>query len=353
MTGFIPQGVVHVHPTLRCNLACAHCYSTSSAQHTDQLASETFLPHLEALADDGYEVLSVSGGEPLLYRELAPLATGARALGFRVHVISNGFAVSARQVETLAPLLDLVAISIDGDEETHDTLRRAPGSFDRAVDSLRRFRDRGVRVAVVSCVTRTSLPLVPALHDLCAREHVSLLSLRPIVDVGRAQETASESTYLTPHDLLRLEVMARLLDDAAGTRVRADVAFAGDIRREAALAYPFLADVGSGTLAENVNPLVIREDGGVIPYVYGMADAFALGNVQDSPAALAEARLGWLPRIRSLVQGAMDALSERDQACVDWFEEILHHSRTREAATGDTGTSGRVVPRAAPIAAER
>lgn len=329
VTGFLSQGVVHVHPTLRCNLACAHCYSTSSAQHTDQLASESFFPHLEALANDGYEVLSISGGEPLLYRELSQLSMGARSLGFRVHVITNGYAVSARQLETLAPLLDLVAISIDGDEAAHDALRRAPGSFRRAVDSLRRFRDRGVRVAVVSCVTQTSLPLVPALHDLCAREHVSILSLRPIVDVGRAQETASDSTYLTPSDLLRLEIMAQLLDDAAGTRVRADVAFAGDIRSESALAYPFLGDVNSGTLAENVNPLVIREDGCVIPYVYGMPDAFALGRITDSPAELAGARLKWLPRIRSLVLGAMEALPNGDQVCVDWFEEILHHSRTQ------------------------
>ena len=142
------------------------------------------IDQLAAWAEEGYEVLSISGGEPLLYPGLVSLSLGARSLGLRVHVITNGFAVSARQVATLAPLLDLVAVSIDGDERMHDEIRRAPGSFRRAVASLGKFRDAGLAVAVVSCVTKLSLPMVPELHDLCVREGVSLLSLRPVVAVG-------------------------------------------------------------------------------------------------------------------------------------------------------------------------
>jgi MoaA/NifB/PqqE/SkfB family radical SAM enzyme len=295
------------------------------------MAADLFFPHLERLADDGYEVLSISGGEPLLYRELSRLSIGARAFGFKVHMVTNGYAVSARQLEMLGPLLDLVAISIDGDEQVHDDLRRQRGSFRRAVDSLRKFRDRGVRVAVVSCVTRTSLPQVPALHDLCVREQVPLLSLRPIVAVGRASQSADNAgAGLAASDLLRLKFVAQLLDGASGTRVRADVAFCADIRRESALAYPFLSDLNRGSLAANVNPLVVRDDGLVLPYVYGVADTFALGHITSSPSALVEAREEWLPRIRTLISRTVKTLPEGDKICVDWFERVLRCSRDKQ-----------------------
>ena len=136
-----------------------------------------------------------------------------------------------------------------------------------------------------------------------------------------------QGTGLTEADLLRLKLIAELLNDASGTRVRADVAFAGDLRRASQVAYPFLDSVSADRLVENVNPLVVTEDGSVIPYVYGLDSYYTMGNIQSSPDELRGVRAAWLPRVRSLVQSAIDDLPSSDQACVDWFTEILQHSR--------------------------
>lgn len=72
-----------------CNLACGHCYSASGPTVRDALPAAQILDALGALRAEGYEVLSLSGGEPLLYREFEALVRGATALGFCVNLITN------------------------------------------------------------------------------------------------------------------------------------------------------------------------------------------------------------------------------------------------------------------------
>src|ERR1017187_1042935 len=85
------QRILQIHPTLRCNLHCEHCYSSSGPWAREELD----LPAVEKVLPDagrmGYQVVSISGGEPFLYRRLAGLLRHARALGMQTTVITNGY----------------------------------------------------------------------------------------------------------------------------------------------------------------------------------------------------------------------------------------------------------------------
>ncbi|MEO0359589.1 MAG: radical SAM protein, partial [Pseudomonadota bacterium] len=95
-SGFLPDRTVHLHPLARCNLACRHCYSASSPQGTAMLSMEVLAPALAALRAEGYDALSLSGGEPMLYPDLAALLDRARGLGFRLAAITNGYRIGPR-----------------------------------------------------------------------------------------------------------------------------------------------------------------------------------------------------------------------------------------------------------------
>lgn len=319
--------IIHVHPSLRCNLTCAHCYSQSSPRLRNELDVEALLETLAALRRAGYEALSLSGGEPFLYRSLARLVNGAHDLGLSVHVITNGVARPPRQLPISSRTFDLIAVSLDGLKRRHDSIRRRDGSFEDALATLRKLRDGGCRVAVVSCITRGSLPEVPDLFELCLREGVHLLALRPLVDVGRAQNllTSGEDATLSPSDLLRLKLIAEILDSRDGTRVRADVSFAGDVRRSSIKRYPFLREVDSEPF-ENIDPIVIKEDGVIVPYVYGISERYALGNVKLSPESLNESLRSRSTAVAGLIADALATLPGDDSTCVDWFQHVLHRS---------------------------
>src|SRR4051812_5628843 len=108
-SGFLPGRVVHVHPTRLCNMACLHCYSESSPQQRTALDANVLCDALRLLRREGYEAISLSGGEPLVYADLRTVVERARAIGFRVTMISNGLLVTERTAELLS-LLDGIAI---------------------------------------------------------------------------------------------------------------------------------------------------------------------------------------------------------------------------------------------------
>ena len=61
---------IQLHPSLRCNLRCAHCYSSSSPEATPALAIDSMATLLAEAAEEDFNAISVSGGEPLIYPAL-------------------------------------------------------------------------------------------------------------------------------------------------------------------------------------------------------------------------------------------------------------------------------------------
>jgi len=143
-SGFLPDRIIHLHPTRLCNLACLHCYSESDPRHRGGLDPALLGNALELLRGEGYAVVSLSGGEPLVYKPLRAVVERARALGFGVTMISNGLLATPRTEPVLA-LLDALAISFDGLADSHNALRGRPDAFQRACAALERLSAKGSR----------------------------------------------------------------------------------------------------------------------------------------------------------------------------------------------------------------
>ena len=151
-SGFLPGRIVHLHPTLACNLACAHCYSSSAPQQRGGIDAETWQRALPLLRAQGYTQVSLSGGEPLVYSALAELVAATQDAGLRVTMVSNGLLVG-RRFGALLRRLDGMAISFDGLAARHDALRGRAKAFDHATRGLQWLADQGLPVAAAVSLT--------------------------------------------------------------------------------------------------------------------------------------------------------------------------------------------------------
>ena len=112
--------VLHLHPTRRCNLACLHCYSNSGPAEADTLPAVIAASTVAAAARLGYTMLSVSGGEPLMYPGLWGLLHEARRAGMTRALVTNGVGVTAPLAVRLRDAVNVVAVMcIDGQPERH------------------------------------------------------------------------------------------------------------------------------------------------------------------------------------------------------------------------------------------
>jgi radical SAM protein with 4Fe4S-binding SPASM domain len=197
--------------TARCNLSCIHCASNLGPSSTrgPELDGERSLRLCDELAELGCEYLVLSGGEPLLRSDWDQLAARLSGNGVRVGMITNGFLVTADSVERMARAgVSVLAVSMDGLQETHDRIRQRPGSFDRAVRALELGRQAGLRIHAVTHVNRLNRGDLTGMHALFERLEVRTWLVQLSAPMGRL--AAHRDLVLEPTDLPEL---ARWLAD--------------------------------------------------------------------------------------------------------------------------------------------
>jgi Fe-coproporphyrin III synthase len=322
-SGFLPARIVHVHPTRRCNLACAHCYSSSSPQFRDELSAELLIAALSKLRREGYEVVSFSGGEPFMYNGLTAVAGAAHELGFRVHVVTNGTMLNDRRLGLVGEHLDLVAVSLDGAEVTHNRVRGTPRAFKQANAALERLARTALPFGIAFTVSTDSLPDVPWAFERARQLGARLLHLRPLAPVGRAQ-ALEQPWFLSREDCARLVVLAELLAGSVEVdlpHVQIDLVAASRVSESADAYFTLPGGQAPVSLSDHVNPLIINERGQLLPFTYTINPELALGQLEGwcAGAPLDERALA---ASATVVDLAFARVAERGSEYVDWYEHL-------------------------------
>ena len=182
-----PGPVVIWNLIRRCNLACRHCYSISADV---DFPGELTTPEIEATMDDlrafGVPVLILSGGEPLLHRDVFAISKRAKSMGFYVGLSTNGTLIDEAMLPKIAEVgYDYVGISLDGMAATHDRFRRKLGAYDASLRAVRLLRAAGIKVGLRFTLTQDNAHDLPALLDLLDAEDVDKFYLSHLNYGGR------------------------------------------------------------------------------------------------------------------------------------------------------------------------
>src|SRR5215213_8824767 len=153
--------VIQIHPSLQCNLTCRHCYSSSAPAFKEGLDVSRLQHITEQLSAAGYNVISLSGGEPFLYRPLEQLLTHTHSLGFFNSITTNAMLLGSERAKKVLKQADLIAISIDGKPEQHDYLRNFAGAFQKMVEGIGIVKDHVSNFGFIHTVFPESLKIMP------------------------------------------------------------------------------------------------------------------------------------------------------------------------------------------------
>ncbi len=104
--------LAHVIPMRRCNLSCAYCNEYDDK--SKPVPVETMYGRLDRLAELGTNIITISGGEPLLHPDLDLLIARIRRHGMIAGMITNGYLLTAERIRRLNRAgLEHLQISID------------------------------------------------------------------------------------------------------------------------------------------------------------------------------------------------------------------------------------------------
>ena len=278
-------GILQVHPTRFCNLACAHCYSSSSPSVRERLPAHAIVGAIEDAAALGFGVVSLSGGEPLAYHDLGIVVDAALSVGSRVSLVSNGLLIGSRQYEALAGKFHLVALSLDGLEDRHNTIRRSTKAFAAVREAANTLRRSQQPFGIIHTLSSESLPEIEALAQLAADWGASLLQLHPFEPAGRGAGLSGVSglsglsgmTALSSDDRLDAYLLAALLQARfPELRVQLDL-----VHRDVARYLPAALHGASPREPLTPHELVLQDDGRIVPLTFGLDPAWAVANLNE------------------------------------------------------------------------
>jgi len=176
--------------TRKCNLQCPHCYMEGGTAEERELTTDECLALIEEMTDLGTEMLILTGGEPLLRRDIYQIAQTASDAGMWVVMGTNGVLVNEHVADKMVECgVKGVGISIDSiDPQKHNSFRGGPNAWEYSVRALDICKRKGLEVLVQTTVMDFNRDEIPELMAFARELGAWSFNLYFLVQTGRGQK---------------------------------------------------------------------------------------------------------------------------------------------------------------------
>jgi molybdenum cofactor biosynthesis enzyme MoaA len=279
------QRILQLHPSLRCNLCCEHCYSSSGPEVRAELDPAMVCGLVSDAARMGYQVVSFSGGEPFLYSGLREVLRHAKSLDLRTTVTTNGYFLQPRRLESLRDFVDVLAVSLDGPPELHNRLRGSPQAFDRLCGGLQSLRSSGLNFGFIHTLTQQTWEHLLWIAEFAATSGARLLQLHPLEMAGRAEgrlgELCAEEDGLAKAYLMATALAAKYSESMT---VQVDLLHREQMMRAPETVYADELPDGWDAIApaDLLGLIVMEADGAMVPISYGFSRRYQICSLKEN-----------------------------------------------------------------------
>jgi radical SAM protein with 4Fe4S-binding SPASM domain len=192
--------VISWNLTYRCNLACEHCYldaggaprvGTENFADRSELGTEECFRVIDEIAAFAPECLTIlTGGEPLLRRDILEIVRRAAERGLWVVVGTNGVRITENVAQRLAEAgARGLSLSLDAlDPDRHDRFRKVRGAWRNTVEGAEILNRTGLPFIVQTTAGSHNLGELDAIADFAHdRLAARVWNLYFLVPTGRGQ----------------------------------------------------------------------------------------------------------------------------------------------------------------------
>lgn len=206
--------VLMLEPLHACNLRCTGCGRIREYPKTIG-QTMTVEECLAAASQCGAPIVSVCGGEPLLYKELPELLDRLLDAGKHIYLCTNGQILE----ESIPKLLSVKSkrlkkrcylnVHLDGPAKVHDQVVEKVGAFDRALAGIRAAKKSGFRLYTNTTVyAQTTVDDLIDMAKTLSAENIDGLMISPAYgyEAVKAAGTSAEALFM---DRPRIEAFFR------------------------------------------------------------------------------------------------------------------------------------------------
>ena len=139
--------------TRRCLGNCLYCSYTAEHAVDTEVNTKIAYKIVDEIYYFGASCFGISGGEPLIRKDIFDIIEYSKKLGFGVSLITSGFAFDEKRLNSLVRNEVYTAVSVDGTRESNDIIRRK-GSYDKALYAIKKLSENGILDCIVTTMTK-------------------------------------------------------------------------------------------------------------------------------------------------------------------------------------------------------
>ncbi len=203
--------LVSWNTTNQCNMFCDHCYRDAGVKLEDELTTSQGKTLIDQIKEAGFQMLIMSGGEPLMRPDIFELCAHAVSRGLRTVMGTNGTLITPQVAEELRRTgVAACAVSLDSIVASeHDAFRKLEGAYDLALQGMANLKKAGIPFQVNTTVMDWNVMHLDALTDkaieLGARAH----HLFFLIPTGRAASIEQEALRVREYERILHRIMEK------------------------------------------------------------------------------------------------------------------------------------------------
>lgn len=185
-----PLRMVAWELTRNCNLTCLHCRASASlGPYENELSTEEIVRVLDDIRTFASPTIILTGGEPLLRKDIFDIIDHGTAIGLRLVIAVNGTFLDRETARRLKEGgIGRVSMSLDShDREGHDLFRGVEGSFAAVMNGAAILNDTGLPFQINTTVTQFNSDHLGAIYDRVRSLGAVAWHVFLLVPVGRGE----------------------------------------------------------------------------------------------------------------------------------------------------------------------
>ncbi|MCX6787246.1 MAG: radical SAM protein [Candidatus Kaiserbacteria bacterium] len=166
---------VHLELSGVCNMSCAHCYQKRYVDAKESLGYKQILCLLDDLEEMQVSNVGISGGEPLMMRQLPEILKAVEERDIRIGALfTNGTLVTCETVEMIAHLKSRFPILVSLDSlpdygyafRGYNSKRIAQRMLRRIIQGVKLLVNKGVPVVINTMITSENVDNLLQMYDM-------------------------------------------------------------------------------------------------------------------------------------------------------------------------------------------
>ncbi|MBI2808108.1 MAG: adenosyl-hopene transferase HpnH [Planctomycetes bacterium] len=196
--------VLMLEPLHACNLTCTGCGRIREYEDTikEKLSVEECL---NAVDEAGAPIVSLCGGEPMIYPEIGRLVKEILLRRKHIYLCTNGMFIKKKLHEFKPTSRLFFNVHLDGMRKTHDLAVEREGVFDAAIEGIKAAKEKGFLVCTNTTVFKeTNLAEIDELYAYLTTLGVDGFMLSPAYGytaVHKTNPNGAAEIFLTRDDI--------------------------------------------------------------------------------------------------------------------------------------------------------